>query len=63
MDKKIVQKRWTTKKLLMIGAGVLVLSLIVYQLLFADTRSTLNVNKDRLSIASVKMGEFKVLFR
>ncbi len=59
MDKKIVQKRWTTKKLLMIGAGVLVLSLIVYQLLFADTRSTLNVNKDRLSIASVKMGEFK----
>ncbi len=43
----------------MIGAGVLILSLIVYQLLFADTRSTLNVNKDRLSIASVKMGEFK----
>ncbi len=59
MDKKIVQKRWTAKKLLMIGAGVLILSLIIYQLLFADTRSTLNVNKDRLSIGTVKKGEFK----
>lgn len=59
MDKKIVQKKWTGKKLLMIGAGVLILSLIVYQLLFADTRSTLNVDKDRLSIATVKMGEYK----
>tara|TARA_R110002012_G_scaffold252147_1_gene430702 strand:+ start:538359 stop:539564 length:1206 start_codon:yes stop_codon:yes gene_type:complete len=43
----------------MIGGGVLVLSLIVYQLLFADNRSTLNVDKDRLSIATVQMGEFK----
>ncbi|SMG08040.1 HlyD family secretion protein [Marivirga sericea] len=59
MDKKIVQKKWTTKRLLMIGVGVLVLSLIVYQLLFADNRSTLNVDKDRLSIATVQMGEFK----
>jgi len=59
MDKKIVQKKWTTKRLLLIGVGVLVLSLIVYQLLFADNRSTLNVDKDRLSIATVQMGEFK----
>ncbi|WP_340152374.1 HlyD family efflux transporter periplasmic adaptor subunit [uncultured Marivirga sp.] len=59
MDKKIVRKKWTTKRLLMIGGGVLVLSLIVYQLLFADNRSTLNVDKDRLSIATVQMGEFK----
>jgi HlyD family secretion protein len=59
MDKKIVQKKWTGKRLLLIGLGILVLSLIVYQLLFADNRSTLNVNKDRLSIGTVKMGEFK----
>jgi len=59
MDKKIVQKKWTGKRLLLIGLGILILSLIVYQLLFADTRSTLNVNKDRLSMGTVKMGEFK----
>jgi HlyD family secretion protein len=59
MDKKIEKKWWTGKRVLMMGGGVVILSLVVYQLLFADTRSTLNVNKDRLSIATVKRGEFK----
>ncbi|MBK6266355.1 HlyD family efflux transporter periplasmic adaptor subunit [Marivirga sp. S37H4] len=59
MDKKIERKRWTVKRVLLITLGVAVLSFIVFQLLFADNRSTLNVNKDRLSIATVKMGEYK----
>jgi HlyD family secretion protein len=59
MDKKIEQKRWTTKKILTIGLGVVIISFVVYQLLFADNRSTLNVKKDRLTIATVQNGEFK----
>lgn len=59
MDKKITKKRWTKKKLMIIGLSIFILSFIVYQFLFADNRSTLNVNKDRLSIGSVKKGEFK----
>jgi len=59
MDKKIEKKKWTAKRLIGIGIGVLIFSLIIYQMLFADNRSTLNVQKDRLSIGTVKMGEFK----
>jgi len=59
MDKKIERKRWTTKKILTISLGVVLISFVVYQLLFADNRSTLNVKKDRLTIATVQKGEFK----
>jgi HlyD family secretion protein len=59
MDKVLKKKRWTTKRVLYILGAVLVLVFIVYQMLFADNRSSLNVDKDRLSIATVQMGEFK----
>ncbi len=59
MDKKLQKKRWTPKRIAAIAAGAIVLTLIVYQLLFADNRTSLNVEKDRLSIGVVKKGEFK----
>jgi HlyD family secretion protein len=59
MDKVLKKKKWTTKRVLYIFGAVLVLVFIVYQILFADNRSSLNVDKDRLSIATVQMGEFK----
>ncbi|MBD8490930.1 HlyD family efflux transporter periplasmic adaptor subunit [Echinicola sp. CAU 1574] len=59
MDRKIEKKTWTPKFIAMIIIGVAVLSLIVYQLLFADNRSSLYVEKERLSIATVSEGEYK----
>ncbi|MFQ3213432.1 MAG: HlyD family secretion protein [Marivirga sp.] len=59
MDKIIKKKTWTVNRILGVAIAVLIVSFVVYQLLFADTRSTLNVNKDRVSIATVKLGEFK----
>jgi HlyD family secretion protein len=59
MDKVLKKKKWTTKRVLYILVALLVLVFIVYQMLFADNRSSLNVDKDRLSIATVQMGEFK----
>ncbi len=58
MDRKIEKKTWTPKFIAMIAAGVLVVSFVIYQLVFADGRSTMNVSKERISIATVIEGEF-----
>jgi HlyD family secretion protein len=59
MDKIIKKKTWTVNRISGIAIAVLIVSFVVYQLLFAENISTLNVNKDRISIATVKLGEFK----
>lgn len=58
MDRKLDKKTWTPKRIGILTTAVLVVSLLAYQLLFADGRSSLNVNMERLSIASVTQGEF-----
>jgi HlyD family secretion protein len=58
MDRKIKKKTWTPKFIAMIAGGILLVSFIVYQLVFADSRSTMNVNMERVTIATVKEGEF-----
>lgn len=42
----------------MIAGGTILLGGIIYQIGFADHRSTMNVEQDRLSIATVSTGEF-----
>ncbi len=42
----------------MIAGGAILLGGIIYQIGFADHRSTMNVEQDRLSIATVSTGEF-----
>jgi HlyD family secretion protein len=59
MDKQLKKKNWTVKKVAMYGGGVLLVSLIAYQLIFADRRSKLKVEKDKITIAEVKRGQFK----
>lgn len=58
MDRKIAKKTWTPKKIAWIVGGVILVAGIIYQIGFADHRSTMNVEKDRLSIATVSKGEF-----
>jgi HlyD family secretion protein len=58
MDRKIEKKTWTPKKIVAILGGAVLLAGIIYQIGFADHRSTMNVEKDRLSIATVSKGEF-----
>ena len=58
MDRKIAKKTWTPKRIAMIIGGVIIVAGIIYQIGFADHRSTMNVEKDRLSIATVSKGEF-----
>jgi HlyD family secretion protein len=59
MDKKIKKKVWTLKRISTIGGVTLLVVFIGYQLLFADRRSKLNVEKDKITIAAVKRGVFQ----
>lgn len=59
MDKKIKKKIWTLKRISTIGGIALLVAFIGYQLFFADRRSKLNVEKDKITIAEVKRGVFQ----
>ncbi|MCW3462196.1 efflux RND transporter periplasmic adaptor subunit [Chitinophaga nivalis] len=60
MDRKIEKKFWNKKRILMIGGGAVVALLLIYALIFADHRATLNVEKDKITISPVKKGTFDV---
>ncbi|UII20387.1 efflux RND transporter periplasmic adaptor subunit [Fulvivirga ligni] len=59
MDRKIKKKKWTLKKLATIGGAAVVVGFIFYLLVFADRRSKLKVEKDKITISSVKRGIFQ----
>lgn len=58
MDRKIEKKTWTVKFITMVAGGVLILSFVLYQLVFADARSSMRVSKERITIATISEGEF-----
>ncbi|MBS1487538.1 MAG: HlyD family efflux transporter periplasmic adaptor subunit [Bacteroidetes bacterium] len=59
MDKKIEKKRFTVKKILTYTGATALVVFIAYQFIFADRRSKLKTDKDKLTISEVKMGLFK----
>lgn len=59
MDKQIKKKFWTVKRIGMyVGIAALV-TFIGYQFIFGDRRSKLKIEKDKITISEVKMGQFK----
>ena len=59
MDRKLEKKKWTTKKILSWTGGGLFILFICYTLIFADHRSKLNVEIDKLTVSSVEHGDFQ----
>lgn len=59
MDKVIKKKKWTLKKILYITGGVVLLSMIVFQIGWADKRSRLKVDVEKMTIATVNRGVFQ----
>ncbi|HAA17102.1 MAG TPA: efflux transporter periplasmic adaptor subunit [Cytophagales bacterium] len=58
MDRKIKKKKWTVRRISLIAVGVAFLSFVLYSFLFADNRSRLNVDREKITIANVKYGTF-----
>jgi HlyD family secretion protein len=59
MDKQIKKKTWTLKRIATFGGGGLLIVFIAYQFIFADRRSKLKVEKDKITIATVQRGVFQ----
>jgi HlyD family secretion protein len=59
MDRQIKKKFWTFKRVAAYGGIALFVAFVVYQFGFADRRATYVVEKDKVTISDVKMGEFK----
>ncbi|MCD4725984.1 MAG: HlyD family efflux transporter periplasmic adaptor subunit [Bacteroidales bacterium] len=59
MDRAIKKKKWTTKRILTIGAITLFLFFLIYLLFIRDKQSRLYVNSDQLSIATVLEDKFQ----
>lgn len=59
MDRKIKKKTWTTSRILAILGGVVVAGFFVYSFFYADFRSTLNVEKEKLTISTIREDSFQ----
>ncbi len=59
MDRKIKKKTWTTGRILGIGLGLLFVSFILYSFLFADNRSKLNVDREKITVSTVSQDIFQ----
>ncbi|TPE44387.1 efflux RND transporter periplasmic adaptor subunit [Pontibacter mangrovi] len=59
MDRVIEKKKTTPKKIILIAAGAIGLVLVLYNLLFAEHSSTLNVDSKRITTGQVSQGRFQ----
>lgn len=59
MDKQLKKKTWTLKRIGMYGGIAAFVFFIAYQFLFADRRSQLVIEQDKITIATVGRGVFQ----
>ena len=59
MDKQLKKKTWTVKRIATYGGIAVLVFFVSYQVIFADRRSKLKIEKDKITISEVKRGEFK----
>ena len=59
MDRKIKKKTWTAKRIFTILGITGVVTLILYVFIFADKSSKLNVELDKINVATVTEGAFQ----
>lgn len=58
MDRVIEKKTWTRKRILYVGGGSALVLIVLYNLIFADHSSRLNVRAERITISEVTEGLF-----
>jgi HlyD family secretion protein len=59
MDKVLVKKKWTLKRIASYAGIALFVIFIGYQFIFADRRSKVKIDREKITIADVKRGVFQ----
>lgn len=59
MDRKIKKKKWTFKRISIYAAGLLFVAFVLYSFFFADKRSKLNIDLEKITISEVNYGVFQ----
>jgi HlyD family secretion protein len=59
MDKKIKKKKWTIKRVSMYGFGMLFIAFLLWSFLFADKRSKVKIDAEKITIGVVEYGVFQ----
>ncbi len=59
MDRPIEKKKWPPKKIAALSLMGIVLAVALHSLFFRDSRSRLNVNPERITIATIERGAFQ----
>jgi HlyD family secretion protein len=59
MDRALPKRFWTRQRLLLSAGGVLLVALLAYTFVFADRRSKLNVERDKITVSTVTTGPFE----
>ena len=59
MDRVIEKKKYTPKKIALIAGAALVMVVVLYNLLFAERSSKLNVDSKRITVGTVQNGVFQ----
>ncbi|MEO9966426.1 MAG: efflux RND transporter periplasmic adaptor subunit [Reichenbachiella sp.] len=59
MDKKIKKKKWTVGRISSISFGALFVSFVLYNFIFADKGSKLNVSSEKINVSDVVKGQFR----
>lgn len=59
MDRKIEKKKWTLKKISVYSLSGIFLFLIIYNLVFGDRSSKLNVESQKITVSTVTRGAFQ----
>jgi len=59
MDRKLEKKKWPLKRVISYAVVVILIFAVIYSLLFGDTSSRLNVDKEKITISTVTKGPFK----
>src|SRR3546814_4132056 len=49
---------WTRQRIMLMSGGTLFVALLLYSLVFADHRSRLNVEKEKITVSTVRKGTF-----
>ena len=59
MDRQLKRRKWTGRKIAILAAAAVLVVLVVYGLFFADQRTRLNVEQDKLTVATVRADKFQ----